>query len=109
MYLWPFTLPVYAGFGVRNFVQAGDFEAISTSPLALVHVIPKGKNHLQELPQTLASDEFFGCQKNGLKGEKRRISYYTVAVFNMLWPMTLNTLNTICTTNAAALSVYCPS
>lgn len=66
-----FTLPVNAGFGVCNFVQAGDFEAISTSPLALVHVIPKGKNYLQELPQTLASDEFFGCQKNGLKREKK--------------------------------------
>lgn len=65
MCLRPFTPPVYAGFGVHNFVQAGDFEAISTSPLALVHVIPEGKNYLQELPQTLASDEFFGCQKNG--------------------------------------------
>lgn len=71
-HLWPSSLPVYAGFGVCNFVQAGDFEAICTSPLALVHVVPKGQNYLQELPQTLASDEFFGCQKNGLKKKSRK-------------------------------------
>lgn len=83
--LWPFTPPVYAGFGVRNFVQAGDFEAISASPLALVHVIPKGKNYLQELPQTLASDEFFGCQKNGLKREKKEEVFIAQWLFLTCW------------------------
>lgn len=74
-HLRPFSLPVYAGFGICNFVQAGDFEAICTSPLALVHVIAKGQNDLQELPQTFAADEFFGCQKNGLKTEKKQTGY----------------------------------
>ena len=74
-HLRPFSLPVYAGLGVCNFVQAGDFEAICTSSLALVHVIAKGQNDLQELPQTFAADEFFGCQENGLKRDEKQAGY----------------------------------
>lgn len=42
---------VDAGLGVGKLVQTGHFKSTSISSLAFVHVVAKGQDDLQELPQ----------------------------------------------------------
>lgn len=37
---------VNAGLGVRDLVEAGDLKPEGVAPLALVHVVPEGQDHL---------------------------------------------------------------
>lgn len=57
--------PVYAGLGVSDLVETGDLEAISIPSLALVHEVPEGQHHLQDLNQPLAPNHLLGCIQDG--------------------------------------------
>lgn len=56
------NLLVHAGLGVGDLVQTGYFEAKSVSSLALVHVVPTGQNHLQDLRQGATLNHLLGRQ-----------------------------------------------
>lgn len=61
--LWPVeNLLVQAGLGVSYLVETGQFEAESTATLALVHIVPKGQDHLQELRQGQTPHHLLGRQ-----------------------------------------------
>lgn len=53
---------VDAGLGVGELVQTGHFKSRSISSLAFVHVVAKGQDDLQELPQGPALDHLLGCK-----------------------------------------------
>lgn len=61
----PPSVPVYAGFGVRDLVEAGDLEAIGVASLTFVHEVAKGQHHLQNLSQMLAANHLLGSIENG--------------------------------------------
>lgn len=64
--------PVYAGLGVSDLVETGDFEAEGVSSLALVHEVAKGQHHLQDLSQPFASDHLLGPVQDGWKENGKR-------------------------------------
>ena len=45
---------VDAGLGVGDLVERGHLEPVGIAPLALVHVVPEGQHHLQQLLQVPA-------------------------------------------------------
>lgn len=56
---------VNAGLGVCNLVEAGDLKPKGVAPLALVHVVPKGQDHLQELLEAAALQHCLGASTDG--------------------------------------------
>ena len=51
---------VDAGLGVGDLVERGHLEAVGVAPLALVHVVPEGRHHLQQLLQVAAVQHLLG-------------------------------------------------
>lgn len=56
---------VNAGLGVGDLVEAGDLKPEGVAPLALVHVVPKGQDHLQELLEAAALQHCLGAGTDG--------------------------------------------
>lgn len=56
------NLLVHAGLGVCDLVETGQFEAEGVATLALVHVVPEGQDHLQELRQGPTPHHLLGRQ-----------------------------------------------
>lgn len=56
---------VNAGLGICNLVEAGDLEPEGVAPLALVHIVPKGQNHLQQLLEAAALQHCLGAGTDG--------------------------------------------
>lgn len=54
------SLLVDAGLGVGDLVERWHFEAVGVAPLALVHVVAEGQDHLQKLLQVPAVQHLFG-------------------------------------------------
>lgn len=53
---------VDAGLGVGDLIETGQFEPEGVAALALVHVVPEGQDHLQELRQGPTPHHLLGCQ-----------------------------------------------
>jgi len=70
-------LPVDAGLGVGDLVEAGDLEAVGVAPLALVHEVAEGQHHLQDLSQPLAPDHLPGRIQEGWRGERKERESYS--------------------------------
>ena len=58
-------LPVYAGLGVGDLVEAGHLEAVGVAALALVHEVAEGQHHLQDLGEALAPHHLLGGTEDG--------------------------------------------
>lgn len=56
---------VNAGLGVCDLVEAGDLKPESVAPLALVHVVPEGQDHLQQLLEAAALQHCLGAGTDG--------------------------------------------
>lgn len=56
---------VNAGLGVSDLVEAGYLKPEGVAPLALVHVVPKGQDHLQELLEAAALQHCLGAGTDG--------------------------------------------
>lgn len=56
---------VNAGFGVCDLVEAGDLKPKGVAPLALVHVVSKGQDHLQQLLEAAALQHRLGAGADG--------------------------------------------
>lgn len=67
----PLNPPVYAGLGVSNFVETGDFKTVGVASLALVHEVAEGQHHLQDLSQPLAPDHLPGRIQDGWREMER--------------------------------------
>ena len=59
-------VPVTAGLGVNDVVEAGDLEPVGISPLAFVHVVAKGQHNLKQLLQLLAHHDLSTGAQDGL-------------------------------------------
>lgn len=58
-------LPVNAGLGVSDLVEAGHPEPIGTPALPFVHEVADSQYHLQHPHQTLAEDQLLGGHQDG--------------------------------------------